>query len=81
MEPWLSAVTLERWFPGFKGQVMLDRKTIKKLGGWEGYRVDRIGWPEGDSRTVTVYLKPSARTMYCQHCGSRYRQVHVRPLV
>ena len=55
---------------------MLDRKTIEKLGGWEGYRVERIAWPEGDSRTVTVYLKPSARTMYCAHCGSRCRQVH-----
>ena len=55
---------------------MLDRKTIEKLGGWEGYRVERIAWPEGGSRTVTIYLKPSARTMYCQHCGSRCRQVH-----
>jgi transposase len=55
---------------------MLDRKTIEKLGGWEGYRVERIAWPEGDSRTVTIYLKPSARTMYCQHCGHRCRQVH-----
>lgn len=55
---------------------MLDRKTIGKLGGWEGYRVERIGWPQGDSRTVTIYLKPSARTMHCQHCGSRCRQVH-----
>ena len=55
---------------------MLDRKTIEKLGGWEGYRVERIAWPEGDSRTVTIYLKPSARTMYCQHCGNRCRQVH-----
>lgn len=55
---------------------MLDRKTIEKLGGWEGYRVERIGWPEGESRIVTIYLKPSARTMYCQQCGSRCRQVH-----
>lgn len=49
---------------------------IAKLGGWEGYRVERIAWPEGGSRTVTIHLKPSARTMYCQHCGSRCRQVH-----
>lgn len=55
---------------------MLDRKTIEKLGGWEGYRVERIAWPEGDSRAVTIYLKPCARTMYCEHCGSRCRQVH-----
>lgn len=55
---------------------MLDRKPIEKLGGWEGYRVERITWPEGGSRIVTIYLKPSARTMYCQQCGSRCRQVH-----
>lgn len=55
---------------------MLDRKTIEKLGGWEGYRVERVVWPEGESRTVTIYLKPSARTMYCEHCGNRCRQVH-----
>lgn len=55
---------------------MLDRKTIEKLGGWEGYRVERIAWPKSDSRTVTLYLKPSSRTMSCTHCGSRCRQVH-----
>src|SRR5690606_32113790 len=55
---------------------MLDRKAIERFGGWEGYRVERIAWPEGDSRTVTIYLKPSSRTMYCTHCGSRCRQVH-----
>ncbi|WP_041717035.1 ISL3 family transposase [Alloalcanivorax dieselolei] len=55
---------------------MLDRKTIEKLGGWEGYRLERVAWPEGDSRTVTIFLQPSTRTMYCEHCGSRCRQVH-----
>ena len=55
---------------------MLDRKTIGKLGGWEGYRVERVVWPEDGSRTVTIHLKPSARTMYCEQCGSRCRQVH-----
>lgn len=55
---------------------MLDRKTIEKLGGWEGYRVERVAWPEDGSRTVTIYLKPSARTMHCEHCGNRCRQVH-----
>ncbi len=55
---------------------MLDRKTIEKLGGWEGYRVERVTWPEDGSRTVTIYLKPSARMMHCEHCGSRCRQVH-----
>lgn len=55
---------------------MLDRKTIEKLGGWEGYRVERVVWLEDGSRIVTIYLKPSARTMHCEHCGSRCRQVH-----
>jgi len=55
---------------------MLDRKTLEKLGGWSGYRVERIAWPEDGSRTVTIYLKPSARTMVCAHCGSRCRRVH-----
>lgn len=55
---------------------MLDRKTIERLGGWEGYRVERIVWPEGESRMVTIHLTPSARTMYCEHCGHRCRHVH-----
>ena len=55
---------------------MLDRKTIGKLGGWEGYRVERVAWPGHDSRMVTIYLKPTARTMYCERCGNRCRQVH-----
>lgn len=55
---------------------MLDRKTIGKLGGWEGYRVERVVWPEHGSRVVTIQLKPTARTMYCERCGSRCRQVH-----
>jgi transposase len=55
---------------------MLDRKTIEALGGWTGYRVERVAWPEGDSRTVMIHLKPSAKTMHCEHCGSRCRQVH-----
>ena len=55
---------------------MFDRKTIEKLGGWEGYRVERIEWPQDESRTVAIHLKPSSRVMYCGHCGRRCRQVH-----
>lgn len=40
---------------------MLDRKTIEALGGWKGYRVERFVWPERDSHTVIIHLKPSAR--------------------
>jgi len=55
---------------------MLDRKLLESLGGWEGYRVDRVVWPEGDGRTVSLYLKPTAKVMHCEQCGARCRQVH-----
>ncbi len=55
---------------------MLDRKLLQTLGGWEGYRLQRVVWPEGDSRTLSLYLKPTARAMHCQQCGARCRQVH-----
>lgn len=55
---------------------MLDRKLLESLGGWEGYRVDRVEWPEGDGRTVSLYLKPTAKVMHCEQCGARCRQVH-----
>ncbi|KAK76918.1 transposase, ISL3 family [Bordetella holmesii CDC-H809-BH] len=37
-------------FSRIKAGIMLDRKTIERLGGWEGYRVERVVWPEGESR-------------------------------
>lgn len=55
---------------------MLDRKTIEMLGGWDGYRLERVVWPEDGSRTVSLYLKPKTKVMYCEHCGARCRQVH-----
>lgn len=55
---------------------MLDRKTIEMLGGWEGYRLERIEWPAQGSRTASLYLKPTAKVMHCQHCGARCRRVH-----
>ncbi|WP_032966181.1 hypothetical protein [Bordetella holmesii] len=52
-------------FSRIKAGIMLDRKTIERLGGWEGYRVERVVWPEGESRTVTMStltgLKRTAR--------------------
>lgn len=58
--------------------MMLDRKTIEMLGGWDGYRLERVVWPKEGSRTVSLYLKPKAKAkvMYCDHCGARCRQVH-----
>lgn len=55
---------------------MLDRKLLESLGGWEGYRVERVVWPEGSSRTLSIYLKPTAKVMHCEQCGARCRQVH-----
>lgn len=55
---------------------MLDRKLLESLGGWQGYRVERVAWPEGSSRTLSIYLKPTAKAMQCEQCGARCRQVH-----
>jgi len=37
---------------------MLDRKTLQALGCWDGYKLDRVVWPEGEGRTLALYLKP-----------------------
>ena len=55
---------------------MLDSNLLQALGGWEGYEVERVQWPQGDSRTVSIYLKPQATTMYCERCGAQCSQVH-----
>ncbi|AKK23963.1 ISL3 family transposase [Pandoraea oxalativorans] len=33
-------------------------------------------WPEGTGRTLSIYLKPTAKVMLCEQCGARCRQVH-----
>ena len=33
-------------------------------------------WSQGDSRTVSTYLKPQARVMHCERCGAQCSQVH-----
>lgn len=55
---------------------MLDRKALQALGGWTGYRLERVEWPEGESGTLSLYLKPASRVMYCEQCGARCRQTH-----
>lgn len=55
---------------------MLDRKTLQALGCWTGYRLERVDWPEGESRTLSLYLKPTSKVMHCQECGARCQQVH-----
>lgn len=55
---------------------MLDRKLLESLGGWQGYLVERVEWPEGAGRTLSIYLEPTAKVMRCEQCGARCRQVH-----
>lgn len=54
----------------------MDRKTLQQLGGWLGYRLERAVWPEDCAGTLELHLKPTAKVMHCQRCGSRCRQVH-----
>lgn len=55
---------------------MLDRRTLRTLGSWNGYRLDRVAWRESRMRTVELHLKPAAKVMYCQRCGARCTRVH-----
>ncbi|EFK95158.1 transposase, IS204/IS1001/IS1096/IS1165 family protein [sediment metagenome] len=55
---------------------MLDRKLLEQLGGWEGYSVQRVEWPQGQSRTLAVHLKAENRKMHCEQCGALCTQVH-----
>lgn len=55
---------------------MLDKKLLETIGGWKGYRVDRVEWPDKENRTLSVYLKATAKVMHCEQCGGRCDQVH-----
>lgn len=55
---------------------MLDRKTIERLGAWEGYRLKKVIWPEAAGGTVELHLEPTRKLMRCEGCGRRCRQVH-----
>ena len=45
---------------------MLDKKTLQKLGGWEGYRLERAVWPEEAGGTLELHLKPTRQWMHCE---------------
>ena len=79
MEPLRPGVTLDPLVSKNQG-ARLDRQTIEKLGGREGYRVERIDRLEDDSRTVRIYLKPSARALLQVHETS-VRRVRDLPLM
>lgn len=55
---------------------MLDRRTVEKLGAWEGYRLTRVDWPDRPEGTVEIHLAPRRKWMRCERCGKRSRQVH-----
>jgi len=55
---------------------MLDRRTVERLGAWEGYRLKRVVWPDRPGGTVEIYLEPSRKVMRCESCGRPSRHVH-----
>ncbi len=55
---------------------MLDKKLLEAIGGWKGYRVARVEWPTQEARTLSIFLKATAKVMYCERCGGRCDQVH-----
>ena len=55
---------------------MLDKRTLQKLGSWEGYRLDRAVWPQRPGGTLELHLKPTRKWMHCERCGQRSQQVH-----
>ena len=50
---------------------MLDRKALQALGCWTGYWLERVEWPQGEERTLSLYLKPVSKIMYCEQCRAR----------
>lgn len=55
---------------------MLDRKVLEALGGWKGYRLERVEWPESKGGTLSLHLKPSGKRAMCEQCGTVCRQIH-----
>jgi hypothetical protein len=40
---------------------LLDRKALQAPGWWARYRLERVEWPQGDSHTLSLYLKPASK--------------------
>jgi len=53
---------------------MLDRKTLERQGGWEGYRLKEVIWPDGETGTVELHLEPTRKVMICSGCGKRCKR-------
>lgn len=55
---------------------MLNNKLLEKLGGWEGYRLKKAVWPDGESSTLYLHLEPSRKRLTCERCGKASQQLH-----
>lgn len=55
---------------------MLSRKVLEALGGWKGFRLERVEWPDGKGGTLSLYLKASGHRMVCEQCGTVCTQLH-----
>ena len=55
---------------------MLNKAMLEKLGGWEGYRLKKAVWPEGQSSTLYLHLEPTRKRLRCERCGKVSRQIH-----
>lgn len=55
---------------------MVERELLEAIGGWTGYSLERVQWPEGQSRTLSLYLKAKPGPMRCEQCGQACSQVH-----
>ena len=43
---------------------MLDRKTLERLGAWQGYRLKDVIWPDGEKGTVELHLEPTRKVIF-----------------
>ena len=55
---------------------MVERELLEAIGGWSGYSLEGVQWPDGQSRTLSLYLKPKPGPMRCEQCGQTCSQVH-----
>jgi transposase len=51
---------------------MLSKRMLEQVGGWDGYRVERVDYQEG---RFVITLKPRRKPL-CSRCGRICRSVH-----
>lgn len=77
-KPWRVFERLHNLTPDFEevgGRIARSQGTAS-TGLLDSYRLDRVEWPQGDSRTLSLYLKPVSKVMYCEQSGARCHQIH-----